>query len=652
MNVDAILRQIGEFGPYQKVIYVILNLLGVTHGTRMLMAVFLLYTPRHRCAIPTYPNDTYEVQSDYHGHLIQHYIPNNTKDGEDSPYDQCRIFHTNGSDGGVVLAKTGCQNFVYDTSVFENTAVVEFDMVCDDALLASHSQMSQMAGFLFGVLFFGAIGDKWGRKVSLCLAVVIYVAAGLGLSWTPQAGYAVFVFIRFVNGASSAGAYTSVAVLSVEMVGPSKRLWVGTLIHWTFAIGGMVLDLIGYFIRDWALINIVGTAPAILALSFWWIIPESPRWLAKHGRMDEAEKVLRKIAKYNGKTFPENWREFHGTNSKDSSNGNANGGVVKSIDQSDDMSKANGGVVKSIDQSDDRGKHSDVIRSSKENGIGDVAKPVNQAQTSAGGTLRNFSKMFTYRVLLIRNIVLFLNWFAVAMAYYGLSFTAGQLSAGSVFINFLLSVSMDFPATGICLLLLDRWGRRRLHTVAMVMGGTSSLLGVLTTMVASDDLQWITVVVAMVGKLGSSMGFILVYIYSSELFPTTVRSAGMGASSAFARLGSILASYVQQWSLQMGGNLGKSLPLLVFGAFSLVAGLLTFVLPETLHKDLPDTVEDALVFGKDPEKDEHQDPVKVVEVYTVGDVQIEMTKLETANAHSNHTPVPDDLPSSLCANAK
>ena len=56
-----------------------------------------------------------------------------------------------------------------------------------------------------------------------------------------------------------------------------------------------------------------------------------------------------------------------------------------------------------------------------------------------------------------------------------------------------------------------------------------------------------TVVVAMVGKLGSSAGFILVYIYSSELFPTIVRSAGLGMSSAFARVGGIVASYVQQW---------------------------------------------------------------------------------------------------------
>ena len=51
-------------------------------------------------------------------------------------------------------------------------------------------------------------------------------------------------------------------------------------------------------------------------------------------------------------------------------------------------------------------------------------------------------------------------------------------------------------------------------------------------------------------------------------------------------------------SLEMGGDLGKALPLLVFGAFSLVGGLLTPILPETLHKDLPDTIEDGLKFGR------------------------------------------------------
>ena len=70
------------------------------------------------------------------------------------------------------------------------------------------------------------------------------------------------------------------------------------------------------------------------------------------------------------------------------------------------------------------------------------------------------------------------------MTYFGLSIAADQLAVGDLFTSFLLSMSMDFPATALSLLLLDRWGRRRLQTVTMVVSGVACLLGVLTTLVA------------------------------------------------------------------------------------------------------------------------------------------------------------------------
>ena len=46
----------------------------------------------------------------------------------------------------------------------------------------------------------------------------------------------------------------------------------------------------------------------------------------------------------------------------------------------------------------------------------------------------------------------------------------------------------------------------------------------------------------------------------------------------------------------IGGDIGKALPLAIFGVASAVAGLLCFFLPETLHTKLPDTIEEAVNF--------------------------------------------------------
>ena len=59
-----------------------------------------------------------------------------------------------------------------------------------------------------------------------------------------------------------------------------------------------------------------------------------------------------------------------------------------------------------------------------------------------------------------------------------------------------------------------------------------------------SDLQVITIVLAMLGKLGAAAAFAIIYVYSAELFPTIVRNAGLGASSCCARIGGMLAPYI------------------------------------------------------------------------------------------------------------
>lgn len=57
-------------------------------------------------------------------------------------------------------------------------------------------------------------------------------------------------------------------------------------------------------------------------------------------------------------------------------------------------------------------------------------------------------------------------------------------------------------------------------------------------------MQPITVTLAMLGKIGIAAAFAVIYVWSAEIFPTVVRNAGMGSSSAFARVGGMVSPYI------------------------------------------------------------------------------------------------------------
>ncbi|KAJ7377062.1 hypothetical protein OS493_031020 [Desmophyllum pertusum] len=72
----------------------------------------------------------------------------------------------------------------------------------------------------------------------------------------------------------------------------SKRTAVGNMIYFFYNGFQMLFFLIAYFERDWRILILAVTVPAILLFPFWKLIPESPRWLVAHDRLDEAQSVI------------------------------------------------------------------------------------------------------------------------------------------------------------------------------------------------------------------------------------------------------------------------------------------------------------------------------------------------------------------------
>ncbi|GFR96365.1 organic cation transporter protein [Elysia marginata] len=214
-----------------------------------------------------------------------------------------------------------------------------------------------------------------------------------------------------------------------------------------------------------------------------------------------------------------------------------------------------------------------------------------------GGEERSIWLVFKHKVLFIRTLVMFFNWLVASMVYYGLSLNVGQFS-GNIYLNSFLSAMAELLSYVFCLCVLDITGRKLLLCSTMLLGGLACVSTMFPVLYGGDDIQWVTLFLSLIGKFGITVGFAVVYVYAVELFPTAMRNSALGLCSFNGRIGGILAPYIGALDGVLAGGLGIALPLLIFGALSITAGLLVLFLPETRNTDLPETLEDAKKFGK------------------------------------------------------
>ncbi|XP_034634633.1 solute carrier family 22 member 5-like [Trachemys scripta elegans] len=409
-DYEGVTAFLGEWGPFQRLVFFLLSASIVPNGFTGLSIVFLAGAPEHRCRVPPGANLSRE--------WLNASIPREVQGGREGP-SRCRRYRleslANFSALGLQpgrdvdlsqLEQEKClDGWEYSRELYLSTIVTEWNLVCDDDWKAPLTASLFFVGVLVGSFISGQLSDKFGRKK--VLFATMGVQTGFSFLQVFSTSWEMFSVLFVIVGMGQISNYVAAFVLGTEILGKTVRIIFCTLgVCIFYAIGYMLLPLFAYFIRDWRMLLLALTLPGLLCIPLWWVVPESPRWLISQGRVQEAEIIIRKAAKTNGIGAP------------------------------------------------------DVIFDPME-----LQEMTSQKQQTH--TILDLVRTKNIRFVTIMSVII---WMIISVGYFGLSLDTPNLH-GDAYVNCFLSAVIEVPAYIIAWVLLRNLPRRYSMAAALFLGG-------------------------------------------------------------------------------------------------------------------------------------------------------------------------------------
>ena len=204
----------------------------------------------------------------------------------------------------TVVAALGGLLFGFDTAVIAGTTAAlttKFDLTPNGLGL---TVASALVGTILGAMLAGIPGDRYGRRDSLRILAIFYLVSALGcaLAWDWYS----LVFFRFIGGLGIGGS-SVLGPMYIAEIAPAK--WRGRLVGFfqLNIVAGILLAYLSNYIvgtmgfgePEWRWKLGISSVPAAFFFLMLFVIPRSPRWLVKKGRVAEARQVLQAIGEDN-----------------------------------------------------------------------------------------------------------------------------------------------------------------------------------------------------------------------------------------------------------------------------------------------------------------------------------------------------------------
>lgn len=340
--------------------------------------------------------------------------------------------------------------------------------------------------------------------------------------------------MEFLESSAGTCTFAGIYILGIEWVSSKYRVVGSTFVSLAFPFGEMAIGLAAMYIKDYRILLRSMYIPGLLIVFYFWLVPESARWLLVTGRVDRAIKILKRMASVNGRTLSE----------------------------------------KSIETLKLRYAPSTVIK------MDTKAEPHVSQKTSF---CQSIQVIFTSPTLFKRFLICCFQWTTCCYCFYGLSLISTYIGDNG-YASFIAVAAIEIPGILLSIPTLQYFPRRKIMCTTLSIAGIAMLVAPFV----SKDSYAMILLLFLIAKCSITLTFNNLYIYTAEQWPTSLRTTIMNSCSMIGRTGAMVAPLTPLLAQHF-----EYLPYLLFGCSSILAGISALFCPETFGKKLPDTIEEA-----------------------------------------------------------
>ena len=375
-------------------------------------------------------------------------------------------------------------------------AIISPILVCEWHLSRLQEASISTAVFVgqgIGALVWGKLSDMFGRKMPLVASGFFILLFGVLSSQAPF--FSLMLVFRFFVGFGIGGLPQSVTILT-EMLPVHRRGAAVFAMAFFWGAGSVFASALALAVSQWRHFLLILSSPLLVFLIGSWWIPESPRYLLISGQMGKLKALLRRIAAVNGTPPPQEDIKEHRVYS--------------------------------------RARIMDL-----------------------------FSEEWRWTTTLLAAM-----WFTGSFCYFGLALLTTEMFQSHVngcrprmvaansslpqqqqrctrlthkdYTDFMVTGCAEIPALLVTVFLINNIGRKLSAAVEFALAALSM------TMLMVCSSHNVLLVFIFIGRGLLASIFQILFLYTAEVFPTNIRSVGLGVCSMFARFGSIITPFAAQ----------------------------------------------------------------------------------------------------------